>query len=189
MIASLEGKVSATTAGSVVVDVGGVGYLVQVPTSVIADARAGNRIRLLVHMVVRDDALLLYGFVSARDRDAFQALIGVTGVGPKIALAVISGLGAEGLARAVAAGDVDAICEVPGIGKRGAQRMVLELKEKLGVLTEVSVESGSKLSEVRQALTGLGYTPAEAREAMERVPAEGEVQELIRAALKELSRV
>lgn len=190
MIASLRGRVGAVAQSAVVVDVGGVGYLVNVPASVLAGLRAGEAVSLLTHLVVREDSMTLYGFSSADQRDVFQALIGVTGVGPKIALAVLSAFEPDALRRAVAAGDVDALTTVPGIGKRGAQRMVLELRERLVASAEVAAAPGSKVAEVREALASLGYSPSELRGVIDRVAAsEAPVEELVRAALRELSRL
>ncbi|MGH7377810.1 MAG: Holliday junction branch migration protein RuvA, partial [Candidatus Methylomirabilales bacterium] len=130
MIASLSGVVGTLAAGALVVEVAGVGYLVHVPGQVLAGAQGGARIRLLTKLVVREDSMTLYGFQTGDQRDLFQLLLGVNGVGPKLALAVLSVFEPEGLRRVVAAGDVEALTAVPGIGKRSAQRLVLELKER-----------------------------------------------------------
>lgn len=196
MISSLTGTIAdlrpVNSAGEVEIDVGGVGYLVLVPASVVSSLKVGEAVRLVAHLVVREDSMTLYGFDSTGQREMFRHLIGVTGVGPKLALAVLSVLDPEALSRAVASGDIDAITIVPGVGKRGAERMILELKEKLGAAAEVAPRSGSKVAEVREALIGLGYTPAEAREALEAISAstsEAPVEELVKAALRELARV
>lgn len=191
MIASLAGSVSALAPAAVVIEVAGVGYLVHVPSSTLARLTAGDDVRLLTHLAHREDAMTLYGFESADERDVFQTLIGVNGVGPKLALAVLGSLAPDGLRRAVASQDVDALTQVPGVGKRGAQRILLELKERLAPHAATAEAPRSTLAEVREALLGLGYTPAELREVLERVPA-GEdvpVEETLRAALRELSRV
>lgn len=191
MIASLAGSVSALAPAAVVIEVSGVGYLVHVPSSTLARLAVGGDVRLLTHLAVREDAMTLYGFESADERDVFQTLIGVNGVGPKLALAVVGSLAPDGLRRAVASQDVDALTQVPGVGKRGAQRILLELKERLAPHAATAEAPQSALAEVREALLGLGYTPAELREVLERVPA-GEdvpVEETLRAALRELSRV
>lgn len=191
MIASLAGSVSALAPAAVVIEVSGVGYLVHVPSSTLARLAVGGDVRLLTHLAVREDAMTLYGFESADERDVFQTLIGVNGVGPKLALAVLGSLAPDGLRRAVASQDVDTLTQVPGVGKRGAQRILLELKERLAPHAATAEAPQSALAEVREALLGLGYTPAELREVLERVPA-GEdvpVEETLRAALRELSRV
>jgi Holliday junction DNA helicase RuvA len=196
MIGSLTGTVAEVrpsgSGGEIELDVGGVGYLVMVPTSLLAELRVGETIRLMTHMVVREDSMTLYGFSEPDRRQMFMHLLGVSGVGPKLARAMLSAMDPLALARAVASGDVGALTSVPGVGKRGAERMILELKEKLAGPAEIASGSGSKVSEVREALVGLGYTPAEAREALDHIGAaasEASVEDLVRAALKELSRV
>lgn len=187
MIASLSGRVAAVEDGAVVVDVGGVGYLVHVPVPLLADAGVGASFRLLTHLVVREDSMTLYGFADQPQRDIFRFLIGVTGVGAKLALALLSAFRPDELRRAVASEDVGALTGVPGIGKRTAQRIVLELKERLGAAAELRA-GGSKLSEVREALVGLGYAPAELRAVLDRIGTdEAPVEELLKSALKELS--
>ncbi len=189
MIASLSGVVGAVGAGALVVEVAGVGYLVHVPGQVLAGAHGGARIRLLTQLVVREDSMTLYGFSTGDQRDIFQLLLGVNGVGPKLALAVLSVFEPEGLRRVVAAGDVEALTAVPGIGKRSAQRLVLELKERLVGDVSPGIPGVSFLVEVREALVGLGYTPAEVRPVLDRIACrEAPLEELLREALKELSR-
>ncbi|HLI57463.1 MAG TPA: Holliday junction branch migration protein RuvA [Actinomycetota bacterium] len=188
MIAALTGKVAELTPTSAVIDVGGVGYLVHAPVPVLASLSTGEEVRLLTHLVVREDAMTLYAFRTADQRDSFQVLMGVTGVGPKLAAAVLSVLDPGALRRAVAGGDVDALTSVPGVGRRGAQRMVLELRDRLGVVAGEQVVPGAALAEVRAALVGLGYTPAELRGVVEAVAAPGaSVEDMVRAALKALA--
>lgn len=188
MIASLHGVVAEVSAGALVLDVAGVGYLVYAPAPVLAAAATGKRVRLLTHLVVREDAMSLYGFATPDQRDLFQALIGVTGVGPKLAVAVLSVFEPDALRRAVASADVDALTSVPGVGRRGAQRMLLELRDRLGIPLDESSAPGSALAEVRAALAGLGYAPAELRGVVEKVAVAGaSVEDMVRAALKELS--
>jgi len=188
VIAALTGKVAELTPTSAVIDVGGVGYLVHAPVPVLASLSTGEEVRLLTHLVVREDAMTLYAFRTADQRDSFQVLMGVTGVGPKLAAAVLSVLDPGALRRAVAGGDVDALTSVPGVGRRGAQRMVLELRDRLGVVAGEQVVPGAALAEVRAALVGLGYTPAELRGVVEAVAAPGaSVEDMVRAALKALA--
>lgn len=195
MISSLSGKVSSIESTGMEIDVSGVGYFVNAPSSVLAKVTQGMQLRLLTHLVVREDAMTLYGFITNEAREVFKVLLGVTGVGPKLALAVLSAFEPESLRKVVAAGDVDALCSIPGVGKRGAGRLVLELKEKLGAVSE-TVLNGSVTGEVREALLHLGYTPTEVREALDRMPSNGygeegseeNVEKLVRAALKELAR-
>lgn len=188
MIASLNGVVAEVMPAAVVLEVGGVGYLVYAPAPVLAGLAVGQAVRLVTHLAVREDALTLYGFRTADQRECFQTLLGVTGVGPKLAVAVLSVLDPDQLRRAVATGDLDALTSVPGVGKRGAQRMLLELRDRLAVVAmEPSVPSVA-VAEVRAALTGLGYTPAELRGVIEEVATPGAtIEEMVRAALKMLA--
>ena len=187
MISSLTGKVTSRNGSSIELDVCGVGYLVHVPTRLAASLSTDTEARVLTHLIVREDSMTLFGFSSFEDREAFRILIGVTGVGPKLALAVLSALGTEGLRRAVAQQDVSMLTDVQGIGKRGAERILVDLKERLGTVTEVSSPSSSK-EQVREALISLGYTPAELREVLDRLNGETSVEEALKNALKELSR-
>jgi Holliday junction DNA helicase RuvA len=188
MIASLAGTVEALEPGAAVLEVGGVGYLVHVPVPVLSGLSVGRRARLHTHLAVREDALTLYGFATVDQREAFRALVGVTGVGPRLALAVLSALEPDALRRVVAGGDVGALTDVPGIGKRTAERMVLELKQRLGPPAEHPVAAGSAVAEVREALIGLGYAPAEFRPILDRIAGAGTpVEELLRSALRELA--
>jgi holliday junction DNA helicase RuvA len=190
MISSLNGSVTAVTSGAAEVDVSGVGYLVQAAPTTLFKLKLGQRIRLLTHMVVREDSMTLYGFTDAEERELFRCLIGVTGVGPKLALAVIGHLKPDALRRAVASGDVALLTTVPGVGTRSAQRMVLELKDLLGNLESGFSPGTSNLAEVREALLGLGYGPAEVAPVLDSVAAENaEVEEMVKSALRALSRV
>lgn len=190
MIASITGTAEAVEPGALVVNAGGIGYLVYAPSSVLTSVRVGEQCRLLTEMVVREDALTLYGFQTTEQRDWFRYLTAVTGVGPKLALAVLSSFAPASLVGIVRSGDVDSLTTVPGVGRRSAQRMLLELKQRLAVEVEEAA-AGSTLAEARDALAHLGYSPTEIREALERVPAgdESRVEDLVRTALKELSRV
>lgn len=199
MIALLRGTVAASAPGEVVLDVGGVGYRVRVATGGVL-AAVGDEATLHTHLVVREDALDLYGFTAPAARDLFTTMLSVTGVGPKLALAALGALGEEGLRRAVVTEDVAALTVVPGVGKKGAQRMILELRERLGALAGVGdpdavTPSGATgtdaLGEARAALAALGYAPAEAVRALDALPAgtaaEGP-EALVRAALRALGR-
>lgn len=190
MISSLSGTVASMEASGIEVDVAGVGYFVHVPSSVASRAAAGKPIRLLTHLVVREDAMTLYGFLTREQKEAFSALIAVSGVGPKLALAVLSVFEPDDLRKLVASSDVEALCEVPGIGKRGAQRLVMELKDKLGVPLDRGAPFTSTNVQVREALLSLGYSAAEVREALDRLPeADAPVEDLVRSALRDLARV
>jgi Holliday junction DNA helicase RuvA len=203
MIGSVSGVLVEVSPDGVLVDVSGVGYRVLAPPSVLARLPgAGERVRLYTHLHVREDALTLFGFISAEERDLFEVLIGVNGIGPKGALAVLGVYAPDALRRAILGEDVDALTLIPGVGKKTASRMILELKEKIGAGdTELAAVAGSPavreaLGEVRAALLQLGYSTTEAREAIERVAAakavangngsSSKVETLLKAALKEL---
>jgi len=188
VIASLTGEVAEVSPAAAVVDVAGVGYLVHAPAPVLAGLGRGQHVRLLTHLVVREDSMTLYGFRTADQRELFQTLMGVTGVGPKLALAVLSVFEPLALRQAVATGDIDALTSVPGVGRRGAQRMLLELRDRLDVVIDESAVPGSALAEVREALAGLGYTPPELRGVAEGVAVPGaSVKDMVRAALQQLA--
>jgi len=196
MIGWLRGRVlGRTMQGEILVDVNGVGYRVTVPASLMArGSDAGAEIELHVHTHVREDAIVLYGFAQSDERRCFEALLGAHGVGPALALAVVSSLGPDQLVRAVVEDDLATLCEVPGIGKKTAARLLLDLKSKLEVpdLGDVAVASlgngaPSPRGEVRAALTELGYGSDEIRRALAGVGGEGPVEELLRDALRELA--
>lgn len=196
MIALLRGKVVSSTIGEVVLDVAGVGYLVNIPAGTMVGP-PGAELVLHTHLAVREDAMTLYGFPDPAGRTLFTILLGVTGVGPKLALAALGTLGATGLRRAVVTEDVHALTAVPGLGKKSAQRMILELREKLGAFVSdgvpgsgaVGIGADDARTEVRQALAGLGYVPAEVAAALDRVDpaAEATSETLLRDALRVLA--
>ncbi|MFB3737925.1 MAG: Holliday junction branch migration protein RuvA [Candidatus Velamenicoccus archaeovorus] len=186
MIAFLDGTVAHKAGGHAVIDVGGVGYDVLVPASTVGKLPpVGARARLFTRLVVRDDAMVLYGFATQDERSVFDLLVTVTGVGPKVALSFLSVLAPDALRRAVAAGDLAALTLVPGVGKKVAQRVVLDLKDKLG--GEVVVVEGP-LADVREALLALGLTPQEAGEALTGLDGDRPVEELLREALQRVGR-
>jgi Holliday junction DNA helicase RuvA len=184
VIALVEGAVAERSAGRVVILTGGVGYELLVSASTLsALPPAGRRARVLTYLHVRDDAMTLFGFATPAERDLFELLIGVNGVGPKLALAVLSVLTPDALRRAVLDGDADAITVVPGVGKKVAARIVLDLKEKLG--GDVDLPSASPLAEVRDALIGMGLSPQEVHEAVAGLDGrDGPVEDLLRGALQ-----
>lgn len=196
MIASLDGLVAEVLADGAVIEVGGVGYRVHMPASVVAELPArGQRARVQTHMHVREDAMTLFGFSTVEQRDLFTVLLGVNGLGPKGALAVLSVYSPDAFRKALSTEDIDALTLIPGIGKKTAQRMILELREKLALPAADSVPGAdasmrTALVEVRDALLSLGYTPAEARTALDALPREGifAVEDLLKMALKELAR-
>ena len=191
MIAQLRGTVVEASLDRMVVDVAGVGYEVRTPPSV--RARPGEEIAVYTHLVVSDDALTLYGFATVDERDVFLALTGVSRVGPKLALAALGTLGAQRLREAVHGEDVTALTAVPGIGRKGAQRLILELRETLvagegdGSPTPAGDGAGGHVhAEVRQALAGLGYAADETQAALAAVPDDDDPEALLRAALQRL---
>jgi Holliday junction DNA helicase RuvA len=188
MIAFLEGELLEKAAGRVVIAVHGVGYEVSVPTSVLAALPSvGKTARIHTRMVVREDAITLYGFASPDERALFDLFTGVTGVGPKVALSFLSAMQPDAIRTAIVAGDAAALTIVPGVGKKVAQRVVLDLRDRLGGEGELVAEG--PLADVREALLSLGLTPAEAVEAMHGIDVDGrEVEDLLREALQKVGR-
>jgi Holliday junction DNA helicase RuvA len=188
MISFLEGQVVERFADRAVLAVGGVGYDVLVPTSVASRLPGNGRTtRLHTRMVVRDDAMILYGFSTTEERALFDLLIGVTGVGPKVGLAFLSALTPDALRRAVVSGDAAALTIVPGVGRKVAQRVVIDLRDRLGGAGEIVSEG--PLGDVREALVSLGLTAPEATEAMQGLEPDGRaVEELLREALQKAGR-
>ena len=198
MIGSLRGTVLDRLPGSpseVLLEVGGVGYRVAVTPAVLATAELGTSLFLHVHTHVREDALVLYGFATRDERQCFDALLGAHGVGPALALGILSALSPVALHRALLADDVDALTAVPGVGKKTAARLLVELKAKLDLDFEFDLAPvadgapSSTRSEVRTALAGLGYGVEEVREAMRDLPDDGPVEELLTSALRQLAAV
>lgn len=188
MISFLEGRIVEKAGTRVVIAVGGVGYDVSVPTSVAATLPpVGRTARVHTRMVVREDSMTLYGFADADERALFDLLTGVTGVGPKVALSFLSALTPDEIRRSVVAGDAATLTIVPGVGKKVAQRVVLDLRERVGGDTVLVVEG--PLADVREALLQLGLTPSEATDAMRGIEADGrEADDLLREALQKVGR-
>jgi Holliday junction DNA helicase RuvA len=192
VIGSLRGKViERSVAGEVLVEVGGVGYRVNVPVRVVPALEPGGNTFLFTHLHVREDAMVLYGFPTRDERDTFETLIAATGVGPKLALAILSVHTPNTLRRGLADDDLDALVLVPGVGKRTAQRLLVELKARLEVpdldLAETS-GGASPRGEVRDALVGLGYSAEEVRSVLSHLDDdEGSVEDLLRDALRVLA--
>jgi Holliday junction DNA helicase RuvA len=199
MIGSLSGTLTEIDASSeslaaIVIDVGGVGY------EVVVSARhaallgpVGSAVDVAVYTHVREGAITLYGFTDRAERRTFELLIGAHGIGPALALAILGVHPPDSLAQAVAGGDVDALVLVPGVGRKTAQRLIVELAGRLGALefrpADIVAADGNRpaRSEVREALAALGYAPDEVRRALEHVPREGSVEELLREALQALA--
>ena len=191
MIGSLRGiLLDRTAAGEVTVEVGGVGYRAVVAPSTLAElGELGSPVFLYTHLHVREDAMMLYGFATADERQCFEALIGAHGVGPGLALAILSVHTPVALRRALLDDDVAALTLVPGVGKKTAARLLLDLKSRLEVpdLELVSTNGGSVRADLSAALAGLGYQPDEVRDVLRELPSEGDVDTLIRDALKLLA--
>ena len=191
MIGRLHGKLIEKIPPQVLVDVGGVGYEVDVPMSTFCNLPAeGSEITLLTHFIVREDAQLLYGFATAAERQTFRALIRISGVGPRIALAVLSGMSTQDLADAVEQGNATLLTRVPGIGKKTAERLVLELKGKLAgsAFAPAGGAASAAQADITSALMALGYSEREAQASVRALPADVTVSEGIRLALKTLAR-
>jgi Holliday junction DNA helicase RuvA len=172
MIATLRGEISQIEENALIVEVGGVGLRVFVPAPVRARVKTGEAAFLFTHLVVREDALTLYGFESQADRDLFNMLLGVDGVGPKVALSVLSTMTLDAIQRAIFADEAELLSRVPGVGKKTAQKMALHLKDKLkplDALRQVAAMSDAD-SEVLAALTSLGYSVVEAQSAIQSIP-------------------
>ncbi len=188
MIGRLCGEVAEKTPERVLLDVGGVGYEIMVaPNTVSALPSVGQPTVLHTHLHVREDVMALYGFASLDERNLFQILIGVSGVGPKLALAVLATLTPDDLRNVVLTEDAGALTAVPGIGQRSAQKLLLELRPKLDV-PDTPLKAGTALAEVREALEGLGYQSVEIRDVLRDLPGDGSVEDSLRTALQELGK-
>lgn len=199
MIARLAGTLAAKSSDAVIVDVGGVGYEVVCPLGTFAALPAvGEPVFLFIVTQIRDDAIRLFGFIAEQDRMLFQKLVSVTGVGPKLAIAVLSGAGTPDLVAAIRSGDGDMLRRIPGVGKKTAERIALELKGSLddfiaaaGSGPRLALRKGDALDEAVLALISLGYRRNEAERVLAdvaRARPDGLTEELVRAALRELGR-
>ncbi len=191
MIGRICGILAAKQPPQVLVDVGGVGYEIDVPMSTFYNLPAlGEKVSLLTHLAIREDAHLLYGFASDIERTAFRELLKVSGIGAKTALSVLSGLSVNDLSAAIAAQEIGRIVKVPGIGKKTAERLLLELKGKPVFAGAIATVTGtaSVSDDVRQALLALGYNERETTEALRPLSPDLPVGEAIRQALRSLSR-
>ena len=202
MIGSLRGRLlERWGTGEVLVEAAGVGYVVTVaPSTAVSVGEPGEEVFLYVHHHIREDAQVLFGFATLEERQAFQALIGAHGVGPALALAILSVHDPRGLAQVVASEDIDALCLVPGVGKKTAARLLVELQSQLDVPAlaagsstpggggpSSADESGDVRSDVREALANLGYGADEVGAVLRELPDDGDVSELLREALQRLA--
>ena len=194
MIASVRGEVLEVALDHVVIEAAGVGYRVNATPSTLATLRQGTEARLITAMIVREDSMTLYGFTDAQTRDLFLTLLSVSGVGPRLAMATLAVHDAAALRQVLHDGDVTALTRVPGIGKRGAERMVLELRDKVGgvVAGEAPLVNGHAVrSPVVEALVGLGFAAKQAEEATDKVLAgdhDATTSSALRAALSLLGK-
>ena len=200
MIASVRGAVAHVGLDRVVVEVGGVGMLVHTTPATASACRRGSEATLSTTLVVREDSLTLFGFETAAERDMFETVQTVSGVGPRLALAMLSVMGPDQLAAALRTGDAKALTTIPGIGAKSAERLVLELRDKVGAATASVTGSGSVRSadggawreQVSEALTGLGWSAKQAADALDKVasaaPADADIAAYLRLALRELRR-
>lgn len=187
MIATLQGQISHIEDNALIIEVGGVGLRVFVPAPLRTKSKAGEMLFLFTHLQVREDALTLYGFESQADKDLFNTLLGVDGVGPKVALSVLSSMTLDAIQRAIFADEGELLSKVPGVGKKTAQKMALHLKDKLKP-TDALSKLGSLAdydSEVLAALTALGYSVVEAQAAIQSLPKDAptDVEERLRLTL------
>jgi Holliday junction DNA helicase RuvA len=190
VIAELEGRVSRLSPTHLVLVTGGVGYKVAVTPSTIERAtHSRDHMRLLVHTAVRDDAIDLYGFAAEDELELFELLLTVSGIGPKTALGIVAGAAAEVVREGIASGDAAYLTKVAGIGKKQAERLVVELKGKVGALSASSAPGGaSGAGDAVEALAALGFSEADARAAVSKQDRSLSAQEIVRRALKELGR-
>ena len=188
MIASLHGTLESLGSDGAVINVNGVGFRVYMPTSTLSIlGTVGKEVHLHTHLVLREDSVALYGFASTEELELFQILLGVSGIGPKLALAVLSTMSVEKVIMAIATGSVDLLTVVPGIGKKTAQRLILELKDKIGTIpiATPTAQMAEGNADVLSALTSLGYSISEASRAVATLPSsELSLEEKIKLALQ-----
>ncbi|MBO8169719.1 MAG: Holliday junction branch migration protein RuvA [Thermoanaerobacteraceae bacterium] len=198
MIAYIRGVLKFVTKDSIVVETGGIGYQINVPAKCLQEYRPGETVELYTHFHLKEDGAQLFGFSTAKELELFKLILGVTGIGPKSALAVLSNLGPDKFVLAVTAEDVQAITRAPGIGKKTAQRLVLELKDKLAKesyaagLTVSQGDTRDKLGgEVLAAMEALGYTSSEVlpviKQALQNIGQEASVEQVVKMVLKQFA--
>jgi Holliday junction DNA helicase RuvA len=191
MIGRINGTLAEKSPPQILVDVGGVGYEIDVPMSTFYNLPGiGERVTLLTHFVVREDAQLLYGFLTHEERATFRELVKISGVGPRTALSILSGLSVADLSQAVSRQEAGRLVKVPGIGKKTAERLLLELKGKLGpdLALPAAAAASDAQADIAQALVALGYNERDANAALKALPPGVAVSEGIKLALKALSR-
>lgn len=188
MISSISGTVKSTAINSIVVEVGGIGVLLQVPARVVSQMQVGKLVNFHTYLIVREDALTLYGFTEIVDREFFELLLSVTGIGPKVAQSILASSEAATIATAIVTGNLKSLESTPGLGKKGAQRLVLELKDKAanfaGAGTNLKL---SITNQVENALQGLGYSVKEAAAMISQIPAGEKIDNLDAAQILKLA--
>ena len=188
MISSISGTVKSTAINSIVVEVGGIGVLLQVPARVVSQMQIGKLVSFHTYLIVREDALTLYGFTEITDREFFELLLSVTGIGPKVAQSILASSEAATIATAIVTGNLRSLESTPGLGKKGAQRLVLELKDKAanfaGTGTNLKL---SITNQVENALQGLGYSVKEAAAMISQIPAGEKIDKLDAAQILKLA--
>ena len=188
MISSISGTVKSTAINSIVVEVGGIGVLLQVPARVVSQMQVGKLVSFHTYLIVREDALTLYGFTEIVDREFFELLLSVTGIGPKVAQSILASSEAANIAAAIVTGNLKSLESTPGLGKKGAQRLVLELKDKAanfagnGTNLKLSITN-----QVENALQGLGYSVKEAAAMITQIPAGEKIDNLDAAQILKLA--
>jgi Holliday junction DNA helicase RuvA len=188
MISSITGIIKSTSPNTVVVDVGGVGILIQVPSRVTSGVKIGNKADFYTHLVVREDSLTLFGFLEVADRDFFELLLTVTGIGPKVAQSILSGSDSVTIAAAISSGNLKLLESFSGLGKKGAQRLVLELKDKAVQFASGAVNSHHPhKNQVENALEGLGYSAKDAANMVSQVVNSKDVDNLTAAEILKLA--
>ena len=200
MIGCLIGEVFALEAPTVLLNVNGVGYEVDTPLSTFCQLHKGQKVTLWTHLTVREDAQLLYGFLDAQEKTIFRTLLKVNGVGPKMALGILSTLSVELLIHTVEHEDINTLIKVPGVGKKTAERLMIELRDRFkamsnevsssnSTMTQIQFTGNSAVAEAEAALQSLGYKPAEAQKLINAVKADfTEASDIIRAALKSMNK-
>ena len=188
MISSITGIIKSTSSSAVVVDVGGVGILIQVPNRVTSGVKIGSRADFYTYLVVREDALTLFGFLEVADRDFFGLLLTVTGIGPKVAQSILSGSDSVTIASAISTGNLKLLESFSGLGKKGAQRLVLELKDKVAQFANGATSKNHPLkNQVENALEGLGYSAKDAANMVSQVAKSTEIDNLTAAEILKLA--
>ena len=188
MISSISGTVKSSSISSIVVEVGGVGILVQLPVRVAAQMQLGKLVNLHTYLIVREDALTLYGFADLVDRDFFELLLSVTGIGPKVAQSILAASEASVIANAIVSSNLKSLEAVPGLGKKGAQRLVLELKDKAANFAGGNVSAKlSTTNQVENALQGLGYSVKESSAMISQIAGSEKIENLNAAEILKLA--